>query len=319
MIGMVVRRFLVVGKSVRVAMTMMVVLGLAVSPARAGLGTRHVDPAQIVPLPQIAAEHREAVAEVIRDHTFHRQGEADAFPCPSSLYLSLVNEPAVTLALWKDLSDVAGPAPEGRAQPIRGDRRVGRVGRLGVRAPLTPHPCPSGVLELCEPPRQRARSRPGSFSIVNTSYYQDSNQDSVGPAQHRRVRQGRLEGMEDGRPAVAAGRRADPGGAGQGSRLFRLADEPPRDHLPELGQPGRQQPSGDRRRDQATLLPRWSPSRGAPAPRRAARSSREMAPKPRRADADEPRFHLASGAQTLRLGLGSQDRSATISGSPGSC
>jgi hypothetical protein len=70
----------------------------------AGLG-RRIDPAQVVPLDQIGAEHREVVAEVIRDHTFHRQGEPEAFPCNAGLYLNLVNEPVLTLALWKDLAD----------------------------------------------------------------------------------------------------------------------------------------------------------------------------------------------------------------------
>ena len=45
------------------------------------------------------------MSEVIREHTFHRQGESESFPCSSSLYLSLVNEPLVPLTLWKDLSD----------------------------------------------------------------------------------------------------------------------------------------------------------------------------------------------------------------------
>jgi hypothetical protein len=72
--------------------------------ARAGLGWR-TDPAQVVPLEQIPAEYRESVAEVIRDHTFHRQGEAESFPCNAGLYLNLVNEPLLTLALWKDLAE----------------------------------------------------------------------------------------------------------------------------------------------------------------------------------------------------------------------
>jgi len=79
--------------------------GLTSAAAAAGIGWSKVDPAQVLPLDQIPAEYREAVAEVVRDHTFHRQGEAEAFPCDPSLYLALVNEPAITLALWKDLSE----------------------------------------------------------------------------------------------------------------------------------------------------------------------------------------------------------------------
>lgn len=73
-------------------------------PSPAPAGTRAVDPALVVPLEKIPAELRESVAEVIRDHTMHRKGSADTFPCHSKVYLSLLNEPAVTLALWQDLT-----------------------------------------------------------------------------------------------------------------------------------------------------------------------------------------------------------------------
>jgi hypothetical protein len=76
------------------------------STARAaGLGWSRVDPAQVVPLDQIPAEFRESVSEVIRDHTFHRQGDPESFPCNAGLYMSLVNEPSITLSLWKDLAE----------------------------------------------------------------------------------------------------------------------------------------------------------------------------------------------------------------------
>jgi hypothetical protein len=65
---------------------------------------RHYEPAQVVPLDMIAPEHRDSVAEVITAHTFHRQGSPDTFPCHPKIYLSLLNEPALTLALWQDLS-----------------------------------------------------------------------------------------------------------------------------------------------------------------------------------------------------------------------
>lgn len=72
--------------------------------AWAGIGFRRIDPAQVVPLDRIAPESREVVAEVIRDHTFHRQGAPDSFVCDPALYSTLVNEPDLTLALWRDLS-----------------------------------------------------------------------------------------------------------------------------------------------------------------------------------------------------------------------
>lgn len=80
-------------------------LGAALAhPRPAPAGTRPVDPAQVVPLDKIPPEQREAVAEVIRDATMHRKGAADTFPCHSKVYLSLLNEPSVTLALWQDLA-----------------------------------------------------------------------------------------------------------------------------------------------------------------------------------------------------------------------
>jgi hypothetical protein len=101
----VVREPLGVGKFVLVALTLTALLGMEGRRAWAGLGSRHIDPAQVVPLDQFAPEHRESVAEVIRDHTFHRLGEPETFPCSGSLYLSLLNEPLVPLSLWKDLSE----------------------------------------------------------------------------------------------------------------------------------------------------------------------------------------------------------------------
>jgi hypothetical protein len=80
-------------------------------------GTRHPDPAQVVPLDQIAPAYRDSVAEVIRDHSFHRQGAPDTFPCHPQVYLNLLNEPALTLALWQDLS--ATPARLRQVGPHR--------------------------------------------------------------------------------------------------------------------------------------------------------------------------------------------------------
>ena len=69
-----------------------------------GIRSTPIDPAQVVPLHQIAPEFRESVSEVIRDNTLHRKGAPETFPCEPKIYLSLLNEPMVTLALWQDLS-----------------------------------------------------------------------------------------------------------------------------------------------------------------------------------------------------------------------
>ena len=76
------------------------------SASAAGLGGwSKTDPARVLPMDQVPAEFREQVDEVIREHTFHRQGDPESFPCNAGLYMSLVNEPVITLALWKDLAE----------------------------------------------------------------------------------------------------------------------------------------------------------------------------------------------------------------------
>jgi hypothetical protein len=176
MSGMLVRRALMIGKDLPVALIVMVVLGATPTQARAGLGARRVEPAEILPLHQIGPERRDVVAEVIRDHTFHRQGEADAFPCPSSLYLSLVNEPALTLALWKDLSD--SPV---QLQKVAADRYEGTDGsgssavwEFVLRSPRL-HVLLAHFNYVS--PHGNARVEARIVLIVNSSYYRDNNRE----------------------------------------------------------------------------------------------------------------------------------------------
>ncbi len=69
-----VRRGVMIGNVVAVVAVMTAPMGVTTARARAGLGGRSIDPAQVVPLHLVAPERRDIVAEVIRDHTFHRQG-----------------------------------------------------------------------------------------------------------------------------------------------------------------------------------------------------------------------------------------------------
>jgi hypothetical protein len=75
--------------------------------AEAGPGSKRPEPEQVVPMALIPPQHRAGVAEIIREHTLHRLGEPETFPCHPRVYLNLVNEPVVTLALWNDLSPSA--------------------------------------------------------------------------------------------------------------------------------------------------------------------------------------------------------------------
>jgi hypothetical protein len=167
-----------VGSVATLASVVTVLTGLAMTPVRAaGIGGRSIDPTQIVPLDQIVAERREIVAEVIREHTFHRQGDADTFPCPASLYLNLLNEPHVTVALWKDLGD--SPVQLQKVAPNRYDGNDGsgstatwefvlRTPRLHVLLAYFNFVSPHG----------NARVDARIVLVVNTAYLQDNNKES---------------------------------------------------------------------------------------------------------------------------------------------
>jgi hypothetical protein len=169
-------RSLIVGNRVPAALTLMVALGWCAPSAPAGLGARHVDPAQIVPLHQLAPERRDVVAEVIRDHTFHRQGDADAFPCPPNLYLSLVGEPAVTVALWKDLSE--SPVQLQKVAPDRYEGTDGS-GSTAVWEFVLRSPRLHVLLAYFNfvSPHGNARIDARIVLIVNSSYYRDSSRE----------------------------------------------------------------------------------------------------------------------------------------------
>lgn len=77
---------------------------VAMLAAGASAADRPRDPATVIPMEMVAPERRDEVAEIIKEHSFYRKGDADTFPCNPRIYLSLLNEPALTLALWQDLS-----------------------------------------------------------------------------------------------------------------------------------------------------------------------------------------------------------------------
>ena len=177
MSGMVVRRSLIMRKLGPVVLAGVMVLGAATSQARGGLGSRAIDPAQFVPLHRIIPERREVVAEVIREHTFHRQGEPDVFPCPSSLYLSLVGEPAATVALWKDLSD--SPVQLQKVAPNRYEGTDGS-GSSAVWEFVLRSPQLHILLAFFNyvSPHGNARIDARIVLIVSSTYHRDSNQES---------------------------------------------------------------------------------------------------------------------------------------------
>jgi hypothetical protein len=133
-------------------------------------GPRRNEAAQLVPLDQIAPEARASVIEVLSTPTFHRKGAPETFFCHPQIYLSLLGEPTLTLALWKDLN-TASPV---RLQQVGPDRFIGTddagttaTGGFVLRSPRL-HVM-HGQFE-CISPRGNARLEGRIVLIVRSDY-----------------------------------------------------------------------------------------------------------------------------------------------------
>ncbi|AMV36652.1 hypothetical protein [Planctomyces sp. SH-PL62] len=166
-----------IGKALGRGLLLALCVGLTQAALGAGIGWSKIDPAQVVPLEQIPAEFREPVSEVIRDHTFHRKGAAESFPCDPSLYLALVNEPAITLALWKDLAE--SPVKIKRLGPdtYQGDDGAGSSAawQFLVRSPKV-HVMLANLNFVS--PRGNTRVDARVVLVVHTGYYREVNKEA---------------------------------------------------------------------------------------------------------------------------------------------
>lgn len=143
-------------------------------PRAVEAGLKRTEPSQVIPLDQVAPQVRERVAEVIRDAHFHRQGKAETFPCNPRIYMKLLNEPPLTLALWQDLAST--PA---KLQQIGPNRYSGTDGagtsanwEFVLRSPRL------NVL-LCDldyaSPRGAAKLNGRIVMIVRSGYFREVN------------------------------------------------------------------------------------------------------------------------------------------------
>lgn len=144
------------------------------TPGMAEAGRPAADPARIVPLDKIAPEHRASVSEVISEATFHRQGAPDTFPCDPNLYLALLNEPALTLALWQDLSD--SPA---KLRMVKPGRYEGTDGAGTTAAWEFVHRSARLNVLLCDlehvTPRGNGRIAGRIVLVVRSGFFKESN------------------------------------------------------------------------------------------------------------------------------------------------
>jgi len=146
-------------------------------PTAVEAGLKRPDPSQVLPLDQVAPHARDAVAEVIRDAHFHRQGKSDTFPCNPRIYMKLLNEPAVTLALWQDL----GPSPA-RLQQTAANRYQGTDGAGTTATWEFVLRSPRLNVMLCEldyvSPRGNAKLNGRIVLIVRSGYFKEVNGES---------------------------------------------------------------------------------------------------------------------------------------------
>jgi hypothetical protein len=164
------------GKRIGLGLIIAVLIAGGSPRAWAGLG-RKVDPAQVVPLDQLPGEYRESVAEVIRDHTFHRQGEAESFPCNAGLYLSLVNEPVLTFSLWKDLAQSPVQLRKLGANRYQGEDGMGTTATWDFVL-RTPRVHVLLAYLNYSSPRSSAQIEARIVLIVHTGYYREVNSEA---------------------------------------------------------------------------------------------------------------------------------------------
>jgi hypothetical protein len=126
----------------------------------------------------LAPEHREEVSEVIRDHTIHRKGSPDTFPCHAPIYLNLLDEPGITLALWQDLAD--SPV---RLRQLAPGRYEGSDGNGASATWEFVHRSPTLHILLCHldytSPRGNAHLEGRIVLIVRSGYFRESSGEPV--------------------------------------------------------------------------------------------------------------------------------------------
>jgi len=151
-------------------------VGVCLTTPYAKAAPKTSDPAKVIPLDQVDLQYRDQVAEVIRDNTFHRQGAPETFPCNPQVYLGLLNEPALTLALWQDLSN--SPVQLQRIGPNRYQGTDGNGASASWEFVLR---SPKLHVLLChldyKSPRGAAHLQARIVLIVHSGYYREVNGD----------------------------------------------------------------------------------------------------------------------------------------------
>ncbi len=136
--------------------------------------SRDIDPATVVPMDKIPPAYRGQIGEIIREHTLHKKGAPDTFPCNPKVYMGLLNEPTIPLALWQDLA--TSPA---RLKKIAPGRYSGTDGAGTIATWEYVHRSPKLHVLLCDlnytSPRGAARLDGRIVLLVHSGFYKEVN------------------------------------------------------------------------------------------------------------------------------------------------
>ena len=199
-----------------------------------GLGARRVDPAEVLPIHLVNPDARDEVAEVISEHSFHHKGQPETFPCDPQLYLSLLNEPGLTLALWQRSEFQPRSALVARTWGLPGDRRQRDDRYLELRASISPEARFTVQHGVSQPERDGPSRRPNRAHRQH-ELLQGDDGHSLDPARCRGLRQNRLPRLASGGQDVPPPDRATTRGPDSGSGMVRLLDGSTGRDLSRLG------------------------------------------------------------------------------------
>lgn len=158
----------------RLAFVCLFVIAIVHLAGGAGPGGRRPDPASVLPMQDVPAEYRDGVADVIRNHTLHRRSAADTFPANPRVYLSLIDDPVLTLALWKDVGESPAQLRQLSATRYSGSDGSGTTATWEYLIKT-----PRLHVLLCDldyvSPRGAARLNGRIVLVVRTDYFRETN------------------------------------------------------------------------------------------------------------------------------------------------
>ncbi len=139
-------------------------------PLRLPLGVP--DPVDEFPIHLIPGARRAEVEEIVRKSHFRQRSRPETFPCQPQVYLSVLNEPALTLALWNDLRTTTAQLQQIGDDLYQGDDGYGTAATWEFLARTPEHHILMGRLNHTLP-QEVTRLDGRLLLLVRTTYLAD--------------------------------------------------------------------------------------------------------------------------------------------------